>query len=92
MGAPLKEPWPDTEHWRRDHSSHGLTEAQLRHLLAINRPLRPQVCQNCQWPSSIGTLCKLCCDMAEAIMLQSNLMAEHEIWRAQRTMRRMGLL
>lgn len=84
--------WALTEHQSRDHRSHALTEAQRLHLLHINTPIVARVCQNCGWPASIGCLCMLCCDMAEAIMPQTNLMAEHEIWRQQRLMRRMGLL
>jgi hypothetical protein len=88
----MSETWTLTEHWLRDHSSHGLTEAYRRHLMQLNRPLRAQICKNCEWPASIGELCMLCCDMAEAIIAQPGLMREHEIWRQMRLRRKAGLL
>src|SRR5580692_2251925 len=84
--------WPLTVHQLADHRSHHITEAQLAHLRQLNKPLRALKCSNCAWPSSIGELCMLCCDMAEAIMAQAGLMQAHEAWRRARIERRMGLL
>lgn len=83
--------WNLTEHWLRDHKSH-ITDAQVAHILRLSTPIKPQICQNCKWPASIGTLCMVCWDMVEAIMPQVNLMREHEIWRRQRLERKAGLL
>jgi hypothetical protein len=88
----MSDPWPRTQHWLRDHKSHHITQAQLRHLGQLNRPLVPQVCGQCAWPASIGEFCMLCCDMAEAILPQPGLVRAHEQWRQMRLQRRMGLL
>ena len=82
----------DLAHWNIDHSSHGLTDAQRRHLIALNTPIVAHVCQNCNWPASIAQLCTVCVDMAEAIMRQKGLMREHAKWELQRRLREMGLL
>jgi hypothetical protein len=90
----MPDAFPLTEHWLADHKSHYITEAQIRHILSINRPISGQarICQQCGWPASIADLCMLCCDMAEAIFPQRNLMLEHENWCQQQVRRRLGLL
>lgn len=88
----MSEAFPQTLHWLVDHRSHYVTADDVARILRINTPLKSHVCKNCKWPSSIGELCMLCCDMAEAVLAQPNLVAEHEIWRQQRLLRRMGLL
>jgi hypothetical protein len=81
-----------TEHWLVDHSSHGLTESQARHLAQLNKPLRPVVCQNCGWPASIGEYCLLCCDMYMAVAHQKGLVEAHVDYKLQRRRRELGLL
>lgn len=88
----VKDDWPLTLHWLRDHRSHHLTQEQAFLIAARNRSYKPKVCTQCGWPSSIGEVCMLCCDMNEAIMAQKGLMFYHEIWQRQRRERKLGLL
>lgn len=88
----MNENWPLTEHWKRDHTSNGITELQVQYLLENSRPLKARICKNCGWPGSKNEICLLCCDMVEALLPQKGLLEAHENWRVRNRLKNMGLL